>query len=57
MVLLSPKPITPTERAEMDQLCRLMQEEKDTVKLSRLLRHLQELLDRRKTEIVEGGRG
>jgi hypothetical protein len=37
----------------MEQLCRSLQEEKDTLKLSRLIRQLQELLDSGRPEIVE----
>jgi hypothetical protein len=56
MALLSPKTVTPAERGRMEQLCRSLQEEKDTLKLSRLIRQLQELLDSGRPEIVEDGK-
>ena len=53
MVLLSPKSMTPAERGQMEQLCRSMRDENDTLKLRRLVRQLQELLDSGGPEIVE----
>jgi len=53
MALLSPKTMTPAQRGKMEQLCRSLQEEKDTLKLRQLLCQLQELLDGGGPEIVE----
>jgi hypothetical protein len=53
MALLSPKTMTPAERGRMEQLCRSLQEEKDTLKLRRLIGQLQELLDSGGPERVE----
>lgn len=55
MALLSPKSVTPAERGHMEQLCRSLREENDTLKLRHLVRELQELLDSGQPEIVEDG--
>jgi hypothetical protein len=53
MVLLPAQRVTPEKREELDRLCRLMREERDTVKLAELVRQVHELLAGGQSEITK----
>ena len=50
MVLLPSKRVTPEKREELDRLCQLMREERDTVKLAELVHQAHELLQSGESE-------
>jgi len=53
MVLLPAQRVTPEKREELDRLCLLMREDRDTVKLAELVRQVHELLESGQSEITK----